>query len=122
MLMIGQVLITDLVDRADLDGTLRKYMVDEMAHYTGETHFFYGNGVKEFAGFLYEGLPDGQWIWWHPYGQKQKKGYFKHAFQDSLWQWWYPNGQLKQKGHFVDADCHHLCLFVTVRISQNQNG
>ena len=88
MLMIGQVLITDLVDRADLDGTLRKYMVDEMDPYTGETHFFYGNGVKEFDGSLYEGLQDGQWIWWHPNGQKQKKGYFKHTFQDSLWQWW----------------------------------
>ena len=91
----SQVDINRLTDRVDLDGTSRKYLLNEIEPYNGEVFYRYNNGEYEFKGRMLDGLQDGHWIWNYENGQREQEGIFKDYSQDGLWQWWYPNAQIK---------------------------
>ena len=76
---LSQVDINRLTDRVDLDGTSRKYLLNEIEPYTGEVFYRYNNGEYEFKGSMLDGLQDGHWIWYFENGQKEQEGYFKNA-------------------------------------------
>jgi len=66
--LFPQVNINDLVDRIDMDGTNRKYLLKDENPYNGVVYFNYSNGKPEFEGYLKDGLQDGHWVWYYNNG------------------------------------------------------
>ena len=101
--LFAQINIKDLVDRIDLDGTSRKYLLKDESPYSGIVFYNYTNGKKEFEGLLTEGIQDGRWMWFYENGTKKQEGFFYMNQQTGLWTEWFSNGNYKSEGEYVNG-------------------
>jgi len=57
-----------------------------------------GLGVQE------DGMPVGQWIYWHLNGNKQSEGSYKNGKYQGIWKNWYSNGNLQNRVKYLNGE------------------